>query len=74
MNFTQHVTQPTHNRGHTLDIFIITHGLSASISSFSISTVVDVGISDHFCVLFYCQWFYTTGYSRTNCEEALPYY
>ncbi len=43
-NFNQHVTQPTHNRGHTLDL-IITHGLSANISS-----VVDIGISDHYCV------------------------
>ena len=42
MNFIQHVTQPTHNKGHILDS-IITHGLDASISS-----VVDVGISDGF--------------------------
>ena len=46
MNFNQHVTQPTHNRGHTLDL-VITHGLSAKISS-----VVDIGISDHYCVFF----------------------
>lgn len=46
MNFTQHVTQPTHNRGLTLDL-VITFGLSANIFS-----VVDVGLSDHFCVFF----------------------
>ena len=46
INFTQHVTQPTHNRGHTLDHLII-HGLSVNISS-----VIDVGLSDHFCVFF----------------------
>ncbi len=44
VNFTQLVTQPSHNSGHTLDL-VITHGLSANISS-----VMDVGISDHFCV------------------------
>ena len=44
MNFIQHVTQPTHNRGHILDL-IITYGLSASVTS-----VMDVGLSDHFCV------------------------
>ncbi len=42
----QHITQPTYNRGHTLDL-VITYGLSAYASS-----VVDVGLSDHFCVFF----------------------
>uniref|UniRef100_A0A3B3C1C6 Reverse transcriptase domain-containing protein n=1 Tax=Oryzias melastigma TaxID=30732 RepID=A0A3B3C1C6_ORYME len=46
MDFKQHVAQPTHNRGHTLDL-VITHGLSCSVSS-----VVDVGLSDHYCVFF----------------------
>ena len=46
INFTQHVTQPTHNRGHTLNL-LITHGLSVNISS-----VIHVGLSDHFCVFF----------------------
>lgn len=46
MDFTQHVTQPTHNRGHTLDL-VITHGLSTSVSS-----VVDLAVSDHYCVFF----------------------
>ena len=46
INFTQHVTQPTYNRGHTLDL-VITHGLSVNMSS-----VIDVGLSDHFCVFF----------------------
>lgn len=46
MNFTQHNTQPTRNRGHTLDL-VMTYGLSASVFS-----VVKVGLSDHFCVFF----------------------
>lgn len=46
MDFTQHVTQPTHNRGHALDL-VITYGLSTSVSS-----VVDLAVSDHFCVFF----------------------
>lgn len=45
MNFTQHVRVPTHNKGHTLDL-VITYGLSANITS-----VVDLGISDHFCLV-----------------------
>lgn len=44
MDFIQHITQPTHNRGHTLDL-VITHGLSAS-------AVVDLAVSDHYCVFF----------------------
>ena len=43
---TQHVTEPTHNRGHTLDL-LISRGLSISKI-----TVSDVGLSDHSCVFF----------------------
>ncbi len=46
LDFKQHVTQPTHNRGHTLDL-VITHGLSIGVSS-----VVDLAVSDHYCVFF----------------------
>ncbi len=45
MGFTQHVMQPTHNRGHTLDL-VISHGLSTSVSS------VDLAVSDHYFVFF----------------------
>lgn len=45
-DFKQHVTQPTQNRGHTLDL-VITHGLSSGMSS-----VVDLAISHHYCVFF----------------------
>ena len=38
--------QPTHNRGHNLDL-VITHGLSISVSS-----VADLAVSDHYCVFF----------------------
>lgn len=41
MDFTQHVAQPTHNRGHVLDL-VITYGLSTGVSS-----VVDLAVSDH---------------------------
>ncbi len=46
MDFNQHVTQPTHNRGHTLDL-VISYGLSTGVSS-----VVDLAVSDHYCVFF----------------------
>ena len=46
MDFKQHVTQSTHNRGHTLDL-VITYGLSAGVSS-----VMDLAVSDHYCVFF----------------------
>ena len=46
LDFKQHITQPTHNRGHTLDL-IITYGLSTGVSS-----VVDLAVSDHYCVFF----------------------
>ncbi|KAJ0023604.1 hypothetical protein NQD34_003503 [Periophthalmus magnuspinnatus] len=43
---TQHVSEPTHNRGHTLDL-LITKGVNISNVS-----VVDVALSDNFCVFF----------------------
>ena len=46
MDFTQHITEPTHNRGHTLDL-VITKGLTTVISS-----VCDLALSDHFCIFF----------------------
>ena len=42
----QHVSEPTHSRGHTLDL-LMTKGVN--ISSVN---VVDVALSDHFCVFF----------------------
>jgi len=60
MNFIQHVTQPTHNKGHILDL-IITHGLDASISS-----IVDVGISDHSCIFFS-----VNGFNQENIAEGM---
>src|SRR4029434_5787440 len=46
MDFTQHITEPTHNRGHTLDV-VITKGLTTVISS-----ICDLALSDHFCIFF----------------------
>ena len=46
LDFKQHVTQPTHDRGHILDL-VITHGLSIDVSC-----VVDLAVSDHYCVFF----------------------
>ena len=46
LDFKQHVAQPTHSRGHTLDL-VITFGLSVDVSS-----VVDLAVSDHYCVFF----------------------
>lgn len=46
MDFKQHVSQSTHNRGHILDL-VVTYGLSIDITS-----VVDLGFSDHYCVSF----------------------
>lgn len=45
-SLTQHVTGPTHIRGHTLDL-IITKGVNLSNVN-----VADVAMSDHFCVFF----------------------
>lgn len=42
----QHVTEPTHNRGHILDL-IISKGLDISDVM-----VTDVALSDHHCVFF----------------------
>ena len=46
MDFTQHITEPTHNRDHTLDL-VITKGLTAVISS-----ICDLALSDHYCIFF----------------------
>ncbi|KAL7385091.1 hypothetical protein ABVT39_015314 [Epinephelus coioides] len=48
LDFKQHITQLTHSRRHTrtLDL-VITYGLSVGVSS-----VVDLAVSDHFCVFF----------------------
>lgn len=46
LDFKQHITQPTHSRGHTLDL-VITYGLSIGVPS-----VVDLAVSDHYCVFF----------------------
>ena len=43
---TQHVTEPMHNKGHTLDL-IISKGLNISEV-----VVTDVAPSDHSCVFF----------------------
>lgn len=45
-NFVQHVSGPTHNHGHTLDL-IFTHGLSLN----NLITK-DTSVSDHFCLAF----------------------
>ncbi len=42
----QHVHGPTHNRGHTLDLFI-SRGLNISPI-----VIKDVALSDHFCIFF----------------------
>lgn len=44
MLFKQHVNIPTHKHGHTLDL-VIAYGLNVNITS-----VVDLALSDHFCV------------------------
>lgn len=46
LDFTQHITEPTHNKGHTLDL-IISKGLDISVSS-----VLDLAVSDHYCIFF----------------------
>ncbi len=45
-DLTQHTAGPTHNRGHTLDL-VISKGLGVVINC-----ILDVGISDHFCIFF----------------------
>ena len=49
-DLTHHVTGPTHNKGHTLDL-IITKGLNISKVAVT-DAVTDVALSDHFCVFF----------------------
>ena len=46
LDINQHVRQPTHSRGRTLDL-VITYGLSIGAPS-----VVDLAVSDYFCVFF----------------------
>ena len=46
MDFTQHITEPTHKRGHTLDL-VITKGLSIAVTS-----VLVHPNSDHSCIFF----------------------
>ncbi len=46
VGLTQHVTEPTHNKGHTLD-FIISKGLTISKV-----VVTDVALSDYACAFF----------------------
>ena len=43
---TQHVTEPTHSRGHTLDVLISKGVVISNVD------VVDVALSDHFCIFF----------------------
>lgn len=45
-DFTQHVSGPTHNKGHTLDL-VISKGLNITVPC-----VMDVAISDHCCIFF----------------------
>ena len=46
MDFTQHITGPTHKRGHTLDL-VITKGLDTTITS-----IQEHPNSDHSCIFF----------------------
>ena len=46
MDFVQHVSEPTHNRGHTLDL-LITKGITTTVKSVRFLT-----LSDHFCIFF----------------------
>lgn len=48
LGFTQHVSGPTHDRGHTLDL-VITRGLNVNVNILSVMNVV---LSDHFCIEF----------------------
>lgn len=45
-NFIQHVSGPTHGKGHTLDL-VFSHGLNIGAVC-----IEDVYVSDHKCVLF----------------------
>ena len=46
MDFVQHISGPTHYRGHTLDL-VITKGLTTTVQSVRYLT-----LSDHFCIFF----------------------
>ena len=46
MDFVQHISGPTHYRGHTLDL-VITKGLITTVQSVRFLT-----LSDHFCIFF----------------------
>lgn len=46
-NFTQHVSGPTHRKGHTLDLVF---SLSLHVENVRVE---DVHLSDHSCVFFY---------------------
>lgn len=48
-SLTQHVNGPTHNKKHTLDL-IISLGINVNINE-----MIDLAISDHFCLFFNCQ-------------------
>ena len=41
---TQHITEPTYNQGHTLDL-VISKGIDVTPKC-----IIDVGFSDHFCI------------------------
>lgn len=56
MDFNQHVNEPTHNLGHTLDL-VISYGLNINVS-----LVVDLALSDHQYVFFKYLLLY-----NTNC-------
>ena len=43
---TQHVTKPTHSRGHTLDVLISKGVVISNVN------IIDVALSDNFCVFF----------------------
>ncbi len=45
-NLVQHVKDPTHNQGHTLDL-VFTLGLTVNNLS-----IMDLSVSDHMCILF----------------------
>lgn len=57
---SQHVTEPTHNKGHILDL-IISKGLNISEV-----VVTDVAFSDHYCVFF--KMAISTGTSKITTE------
>ena len=50
LGLAQPVTEPIHCKGHMLDL-IMSEGFCSETSSVQI-VVTDIGLSDHFCVLF----------------------